>query len=407
MPAFQYTALNDKGRQKRGVLEGDNARQIRKQLREQGLIATAVEAVSEKEKKSTNNTVGLTFKQSISVAELALMTRQLATLVQAGLPLDEALTAVSQQCDKARLKSIILAIRAGVLGGKSLAESFAEYPHIFDSLYRSMVAAGETSGKLDSVLLRLADYTEQRHAIRQKTQIALLYPTILSVVAIAVVAGLLAFVVPQVVEQFVTAGQDLPRATQILIALSEGVRHFWSMALLIIIVLLIALKWALKKDNLRLIIHKQLLSIPAIGKVILGVNTARFSRTLSILISSSVPLLDALKISGKVLNNQCLRNAVTEAANRVHEGVSLNRALADTGYFPPMMIHMIANGEKSGELDTMLERIADNQDREFEMLVAMALGLFEPLLILTMGGVVLFIVIAILLPIFELNTLVG
>lgn len=406
MPAFQYTALTDKGRQKHGVLEGDNARQIRKQLRDLALVPVSVEAVSVKE-QSLQKQGGLILKRTISVAELALVTRQLATLVQAGLPLDEALTAVSQQCDKARLKNVVLAIRSAVLEGKSLAESFAEYPHIFDSLYRSMVAAGETSGGLGEVLIRLADYTEQRHALRQKTQLALLYPTILSLVAIAVVAGLLAFVVPTVVEQFSTAGQNLPMATQILIALSDAVRNFWAIALIMILLTIVAMKWALKRPNLRLLIHTKLIQTPVIGKVILGVNTARFSRTLSILISSGLPLLDALKISGRVLNNVCLQAAVAAASNSVHEGSSLNRALAETGYFPPMMLHMIANGEKSGELDNMLERIAVNQDREFEMLVAMALGLFEPLLILIMGGVVLFIVIAILLPIFELNTLVG
>lgn len=406
MPAFQYTALNEKGRQKKGVLEADNARQVRKQLREMALVPIAVDAVAETEKISQSKGA-FKLKQTISVSDLALVTRQLATLVQAGLPLDEALTAVSQQCDKTRLKNIMLAIRAGVLEGKTLADSFAEYPHIFDSLYRSMVAAGEVSGSLDGVLLRLADYTEQRHAIRQKTQLALLYPTILSFVAVAVVAGLLAFVVPQVVEQFVTAGQDLPMATQILIALSDGVRSFWLFVLVGLTLVIAGFKWASKREHLSLIIHRNLLYFPVLGKVILGINVARFSRTLSILISSGVPLLDALKISGKVLNNNCLRLAVAGAASKVHEGTSLNRALAETGYFPPMMLHMIANGEKSGELDNMLERIADNQDREFEMLVAMALGLFEPVLILAMGGVVLFIVIAILLPIFELNTLVG
>jgi len=406
MPAFQYTALNDKGNKKQGVLEGDNARQVRKQLRDLSLVPVSVEAVASKE-KSIQQAVGFAFKRGISVTELALVTRQLATLVQASLPLDEALTAVSQQCDKARLKSMMLAIRSGVLEGKSLSESFAEYPHVFDSLYRSMVASGETSGNLGGVLLRLADYTEQRQAIRQKTQIALIYPTILSVVAVAVIAGLLAYVVPQVVEQFATAGQALPGATQLLIALSDAVRDYWFHAFLLLVVIVIAMKWALKQANLRLLIHRQLLSLPVVGKVVLGVNTARFSRTLSILISSGVPLLNALEIAGKVLNNSCLQAAVVDATKRVHEGVSLNRALAQTGYFPPMMLHMIANGEKSGELDNMLERIADNQDREFEMLVAVALGLFEPLLILTMGGVVLFIVIAILLPIFELNTLVG
>ncbi|NOQ77642.1 MAG: type II secretion system inner membrane protein GspF [Methylococcaceae bacterium] len=406
MPAFQYTALNEKGRQQRGVLEGDTPRQIRKKLRDLGLVAVTVDAVSSKE-KSIQNKSGFKLKHTISVAELALVTRQLATLVQAGLPLDEALTAVAQQCDKARLKSVVLAIRGGVLEGKSLAESFSDYPHIFDSLYRSMVAAGETSGNLGEVLIRLADYTEKRHAIRQKTQIALLYPTILSVVAIAVVAGLLAFVVPNVVAQFATAGQDLPTATQILIAMSDLVINFWLVALLLIIATTVVMKWALKKASFKYLFDKQLLALPALGKVILGVNTARFSRTLSILTSSGVPLLDALTISGRVLNNVCLKAAVEDAANHVKEGSSLNRALAETGYFPPMMLHMIANGEKSGELDNMLERIADNQDREFEMLIAMALGLFEPVLILAMGGVVLFIVIAILLPIFELNTLVG
>jgi len=406
MPAFQYTALNDKGRQKRGVLEGDTPRQIRKQLRDLGLVPISVDAVASKE-NSIQAKSGFSFKRTISVAELALVTRQLATLVQAGLPLDEALTAVAQQCDKARLKSVVLAIRGGVLEGKTLAESFADYPHIFDSLYRSMVAAGETSGNLGEVLIRLADYTEKRHAIRQKTQIALLYPTILSVVAIAVVSGLLAFVVPKVVAQFATAGQSLPMATQILISLSDLVRNFWSFALLFVIAVTVFMKWALKKPGFKYRFDRQLLRLPAIGKVILGVNTARFSRTLSILTSSGVPLLDALVISGRVLNNTCLKAAVEDAANHVKEGSSLNRALAETGYFPPMMLHMIANGEKSGELDNMLERIADNQDREFEMLVAMALGLFEPILILAMGGVVLFIVIAILLPIFELNTLVG
>jgi len=406
MPAFQYTALNEKGRQQRGVLEADTLRQIRKQLRDLGLMAVNVEAVSSKEKSIQGNT-GFKLNHKISVAELALVTRQLATLIQAGLPLDEALSAVAQQCDKARLKSVVLAIRGGVMEGKTLADSFADYPHIFDSLYRSMVAAGETSGSLGEVLIRLADYTEKRHAIRQKTQIALLYPTILSFVAIAVVAGLLAFVVPNVVAQFATAGQTLPTATLILIAMSDFVRNFWLIALIIIIAITVILKWALNKDGFKYVFDKQLLALPAIGKVILGVNTARFSRTLSILTSSGVPLLDALMISGRVLNNDCLRAAVADAANHVKEGSSLNRALAETGYFPPMMLHMIANGEKSGELDDMLERIADNQDREFEMLVAMALGIFEPVLILAMGGVVLFIVIAILLPIFELNTLVG
>lgn len=407
MTAFHYEALNAKGRTRKGVLEADTPRQIRKQLRDMALVPISVEAVADNEKLSPKNSDLFQLKRGISVAELALVTRQLATLVQAGLPLDEALTAVAQQCDKPRLKSIILAVRAGVLEGNGLADSFAAYPHIFDKLYRSMVAAGESSGHLGEVLIRLADYTEQRQVLRQKTQVAMLYPSILSLVAIAVVAGLLAFVVPKVVAQFSTAGQSLPMATQLLIALSDAVRDFWVYALLMLIVVVVSLKWAMKRPVFRYRFDRLLLGIPALGKVIRGVNTARFSRTLSILTSSGVALLDALKISGRVLSNRCLQSAVTQAALHVQEGASLNRALTETGHFPPMMLHMIANGENSGQLDSMLERVASNQEREFEMLVAMALGLFEPLLILVMGGVVLFIVIAILLPIFELNTLVG
>jgi general secretion pathway protein F len=407
MAAFHYQAMNAKGRTKKGVLEADTPRQIRKQLRDMGLVPISVEAVADNEKSSQNNAAFFQLKRGISVAELALVTRQLATLVQAGLPLDEALTAVAQQCDKPRLKSIMLAVRAGVLEGNGLAESFASFPHIFDTLYRSMVAAGESSGHLGEVLIRLADYTEQRQVLRQKTQVAMLYPSILSVVAIAVVAGLLAFVVPKVVAQFSTAGQSLPMATQVLIALSDAVRDFWVYALLIITAVVVSLKWALKRPVFRYRFDRLLLRVPGLGKVVRGVNTARFSQTLSILTSSGVPLMEALKISGRVLSNTCLRTAVTQAALHVQEGASLNRALTETKHFPPMMLHMIANGENSGQLDSMLERVASNQEREFEMLVAMALGLFEPLLILVMGGVVLFIVIAILLPIFELNTLVG
>lgn len=406
MPAFQYKALDDNGRQKKGVLEGDNPKQIRKKIRELGLVPLSVESVTSRE-KSIQKTSRFSVKHTISVAELALVTRQLATLVQAGLPLDEALTAVAQQCDKARLKSVMLAIRGGVLEGKTLAESLLEYPHIFDTLYRAMVSAGEASGNLGEVLIGLADYTEKRHAIRQKTQIAMLYPAILSLVAIAVVSGLLAFVVPKVVAQFATADQALPAATQILIAISDFIRSYGLTAVVILLVLIFTIKSALKNQSFKKRFDQGLLALPLLGKVILGVNTARFTRTLSILTSSGVPLLDALVISGRVLNNLCLKEAISQAANHVKEGSSLNRALSETGYFPPMMLHMVANGEKSGELDNMLERIADNQDREFEMLVAMALGLFEPLLILAMGGVVLFIVIAILLPIFELNTLVA
>ena len=408
MGAYQYKAINEKGREKQGVLEGDTPKQVRKQLREMSLHPIHVTATATATKEAAVNiNQSFRLRRSVSVVEIALITRQLATLVQAGLPLDEALTAVAQQCDKTRIKSVVLAVRAGVLEGKGLAESFALYPQVFDTLYCSMVAAGESSGHLGEVLIRLSEYTEQRQAMRQKTKLALLYPTILSAIAVLVVAGLLAFVVPKVIEQFATAEQSLPLATQILIVISDAVKNYWALAIGIIVVAISGMKWALKDKEFRLNYHKGLLALPVIGKVELNVNVSRFSRTLSILISSGVPLLDALKIGGRVVNNICLQQAIDEAANHVHEGASLNRALSETSYFPPMMLHMITNGEKSGDLDVMLEHVATNQEREHETMVTMALGLFEPLLILSMGGVVLFIVMAILLPIFELNTLIG
>ncbi len=399
MATFQYVALNDKGREKRGLIEGDAPRQVRKQLREQGLSPVSVTPIT--------RSISSQKKYQLSIAELALITRQLATLIQSGLPLDEALSAVAQQCEKERLTGIILSVRTGVLEGKTLAESFADYPGAFDTLYCSMVAAGEDSGTLGDVLIRLSDHIEQRQALRQQTKLALLYPAILTSVAILVIAGLLAFVVPRVVEQFVTAGQALPLATRILIMVSDAVKNYWLITLVILILVGYGLKWGLKNRSFRYRFDKNLLALPFIGKVVLNVNASRFSHTLSVLISSGLPLLDALEIAGRVLNNSCLQQAISRSANHLHEGSSLHQALMETGYFPPMMLHMIANGEKSGKLGEMLEHIASNQERDHKTMLSMVLGLFEPLLILLMGGIVLFIVMAILLPIFELNSLVG
>ena len=408
MPVFNYTALNSDGKKTRGIIEADNERHVRKQLRDKQLVSLTIEASQSQKNKQSNNQGSqfFAFRKSISAQDLALFTRQLATLIQAGLPLDEALTAVSQQTQKSSNKSIILAVRNGVLEGKTLSESFALYPNVFNTLFCSMVASGESSGDLGEVLIRLADYTEKRQQLRQKSLIALLYPTILSLVAIAVVTGLLTFVVPKIISQFTTLNQDLPMATQWLILISDGIKNYGIYVLITIIILIFIFKNLLKIKHFKFQIHQLLLSLPSFGKVILGLNIARFTRTLSILLSSGVPLLEGLYISAKVLNNLCLQDAINSAAEQVHEGHSLNRALAETNYFPPIMIYMIANGEKSGELSQMLERVADNQDKEFETLMAMALGLFEPLLILAMGAIVLFIVSAVLLPIFELNTLI-
>ncbi|MCW8331064.1 type II secretion system inner membrane protein GspF [Photobacterium sp. SDRW27] len=405
MAAFEYKALDAKGRQKKGVLEGDNARQVRQQLREQGLIPIDVAQTHEQEKKKASG--AFQFRRGISTTELSLITRQLATLVQASMPLEECLKAVAEQSEKARLKNMLLAVRSRVVEGYTLSDSMAEYPHIFDQLFRAMVAAGEKSGHLDTVLNRLADYTENRQQMRSKLQQAMIYPTMLTLVAVAVVAFLLATVVPKIVDQFVQMGQQLPTITEVLLAASNFVQN-WGLAVVLVIAgSIMLLKTALKKPDFRLRWDRWVMGLPVIGKVARGLNTSRFARTLSICTSSAIPLLDGMKVASDVMTNTWVNKQVLEAADRVREGASLRVSLDQTKLFPPMMLHMIASGERSGELEQMLTRAADNQDRDFESLVNMALGIFEPLLIVAMAGIVMFIVIATLMPIIALNNMVG
>ncbi|GIU19412.1 type II secretion system protein GspF [Shewanella colwelliana] len=405
MPAFEYKALDAKGKQQKGVVEADTARHARGQLREQRLMPLEITPVVEKESKTKS--ASFSFKRGISVAELALITRQIATLVAAGLPVEEALKAVGQQCEKDRLASMVMAVRSRVVEGYSLADSMAEFPHIFDDLYRAMVASGEKSGHLEVVLNRLADYTERRQQLKSKMTQAMIYPVVLTVVAISVIAILLAAVVPQVVGQFEHMGQELPWTTQLLIASSDFIRDYGVIVLGVIVALFIAAKQLLRSPANRMKFDAALLVMPVIGRVSKGLNTARFARTLSILTASSVPLLDAMRIASEVLMNVKVRAAVEEATARVREGTSLGAALANTKLFPPMMLYMITSGEKSGQLEQMLERAADNQDREFESNVNIALGVFEPLLVVSMAAVVLFIVLAILQPILELNNMIS
>lgn len=406
MPAFEYKALDVKGKQLKGVIEADTARHARSQLRDQRMMPLEILPVTEKEAKAKSSGFAL-FKRGISVAELALITRQIATLVAAGLPIEESLKAVGQQCEKDRLASMIMAVRSRVVEGYSLADSLAEFPHIFDDLYRAMVASGEKSGHLEVVLNRLADYTERRQQLKSKLQQAMIYPIVLTLVAIGVISVLLAAVVPKVVGQFEHMGAELPATTRFLIAASDFVQNYGLFLVLAVVMLFVMFQRMLKSAAFRMKYHSFLLSMPVIGRVSKGLNTARFARTLSILSASSVPLLDGMRIASEVLQNVRVRAAVDDATARVREGTSLGAALTNTKLFPAMMLYMIASGEKSGQLEQMLERAADNQDREFEGNVAIALGVFEPMLVVSMAGVVLFIVMAILQPILALNNLIS
>lgn len=404
MAAFSFAALDHDGKEQRGVLEADSSRQVRQLLRDRGLAPLRIEPAVKPQARGARSGPG--GGPGLRVAELALITRQLATLLQAAMPLEEALGAVSRQAEKQKVSNIVLSVRSKVMEGHSLAGSMGEFPVAFPGLYRATVAAGEHSGHLDLVLSRLADYSESAHASRQKVQLALLYPVLLLLVAIAIVSGLMAFVVPKVVDVIVGQGQELPLLTRGLIGLSHFVTHWGWLVVIAGGLLAAAVRRALRDEALRLRWHRRLLRLPLLGRLSRGSNSARFAGTLSILINSGVPLVEALEISGAVLSNQWLRRAVEEATQQVKEGSALHRALERCGYFPPMMISMIASGEVSGSLDTMLERVAQSQQREFDNIIATVLGVFEPAMLLFMGGAVLLIVVAILQPIFSLNQLI-
>lgn len=405
MGAFEYTAVDPSGRERKGVLEGDTARQVRQLLRDQSLLPVTVNEVANQERKQQR--VSLTVRRGVSAADLSLMTRQLATLVHSGLPLDESLQAVSEQTEKPRIKSVLLGVRAKVLEGHALADGLADFPRVFPELYRATVAAGEQSGHLDTVLERLADYTESREQLRSRTLNAMLYPVLLFVVCTAIVFLLLTFVVPKIVKQFETSKAELPFLTKALISISDFARDWgWLVILVAGLGIWLFMRW-LRNPAARRRFHAVLLRLPLLGKVVRGTNTARFARTLATLTSSAVPVLEALRISGEVVTNLPMRDAVQEAAARVREGAAIGRSLAASRMFPPMMIHLIASGETSGDLETMLDRAATNQEREMDSILGTFVGLLGPLMILVMGGFVLLIVLAMLLPIFQLNQLIA
>jgi general secretion pathway protein F len=409
MSAFEYVVLDDKGRERKGVAEGDTAKQVRQNLRDKGLIPLQIHAASQKEQTSTvpgKNRSSSLFQRGISTTELALITRQLATLVQAALPLDEALAAVASQSEKQRIKSMVFAVRARVLEGHTLAAGLSEFPKVFSDLYCATVDAGEKSGHLDTVLERLADYTENQQELQGKVRQALIYPAFLSVFAVAIVIFLMTNIVPQVVSVFEDIGQDLPNLTKTLIAISDFVIAYGVYMLFVVIAIIIGVRALLKKPAYRERYHLLLFKIPLIQKLVRGLNTALFTRTFSILTGSGVTVIESMRISAQVVVNLPMRKAILEATERVREGSGIKVALDQSKLFPPMTLQLIASGENSGNLEEMLDRAATQLEREQVTLIAYIVGIFEPVIILTMGILVLMIVLGILLPIFDLNQLV-
>lgn len=401
MAAWDFVAIDASGREQRGVLEGDSARQIRQALRERSLLPVKVEPVRDTPKRERS-----WFAPRISTTDVALLTRQLATLVRAALPLEEALLAVSQQNEKPAVQRVVAAVRAKVIEGETLAGALRGFPRVFPEIFCATIAAGEQSGKLDSVLERLAEYTESRDQLRQRILGALLYPIVLTFMCIAVISGLLTFVVPKVVTVFESSNASLPLLTQLLLSLSAGLRIAGPWLLLALVIgTIVFLRW-IRAPEARRRVDALLLRLPLFGKLTRGFNTARFTRTFSILTGSAVPVLEALRIAAAVISNLPMREAVTAAAERVREGAPIGRSLAASRLFPPMTVHLISSGESSGRLEEMLSRAADNQERELDGMLTGLVGLLGPLLIVGMGLIVLVIVFAMLMPIFEMNTLV-
>jgi len=405
LAAYEYTALDASGRQTKGVLEADSGRQIRQLLRDQGLVPLVVEAAAEQARRQP----GLSWqwlRRGMSALDQALFTRQLATLIAAGLPIEESLKAVAQQTEKRHVSAIVMGIRSRVLEGRSLAASLADFPNTFSELYRSTVSAGEQSGHLDRVLANLADYTERMFDSRRNVEMALFYPCVLFLLALAIVGALLVYVVPDIVRVFENTGQDLPLLTAALISLSAFVRSYAWLLLAAAVGIGFFVRWLFRQPDFRLEWDRRQLATPLVRRFTRAANSARYASTLSILTQSGVPLVDAMNIAGHVVSNRWLRRRLGEATQRVSEGASLRTALDGVGHFPPMLLHMVASGEASGELDTMLGKVADYQQKELERMVTTLVRMFEPTMLLLMGGLVMLIVLAILMPILSMNQLV-
>ena len=410
MAAFEYTAIDARGRQKKGIEEGDSSRQVRQTLRDRGLSPMSVVHASARARNGESQASGrmhFSLRRTLAPLELALFTRQLATLIAAGLPVEESLYTIARQTDKRRISAMVVNVRAQVLEGHSLAAALGEYPGAFAPMYRSTVAAGEQSGYLHAVLDNLADHTEQRFESMRDVQMALFYPILLFVVSIAIISGLMIYVVPQIVGVFERTGNELPLLTSTLIEVSQFLRrYFWLLAIAAGSIVLL-LRWLLAQPDFRLAWDRRKLSLPIVGKLVRSGNASRYASTLAILSTSGVPLVEAMHIATEVITNRALKRRLADAVERVSEGSSLRAALEAVRYFPPMLLHMVASGEASGQLDAMLAKVADYQQKELTRKVTTLVQLFQPLMLLFMAGLVLMIVLAILVPILSMNQLVS
>lgn len=405
MAAFRYEALDSEGRTARGVIEADGLRQARARMRELGLVVIKVSAVTQAT-LHTGSGQRWRLRRGISSSQLSMITRQLATLLEAGLTLEYSLSALIEQSEEESVRQILAGVRSELLAGHTLAQAMGQYQTVFPDIYRALIKAGEASGELGHVMLRLADYTESRQVLRQKVVLAFVYPAIVTVVALLVVLGLLVYVVPQVVSVFQQSHQTLPLLTRMMIGLSSALQVSWLYLLIALFGAGFFVRTLLRREEIRYQWHLRLLRLPMLGRLVRGLNTARMASTLAILAGSGVPLLASLQAAAGVVTNMPMRRALEDASKKVREGVTLSRALAVSGLFPPILVHLIASGESSGKLGAMLDRAATQQEQEIGNYTSVLTSLLEPVLILVMGGVVLTIVLAILMPIIEMNQMV-
>jgi general secretion pathway protein F len=409
MPVYAYRGLNEAGRSVGGIIDADNPKGARLKLRRSGVFPTEVteQAADRPQVVAARPAfdVRAVFER-VSPQDLALMTRQLATLVGAGLPLIDCLGALIEQVDSPRQKRILSQVREHVVGGGTLADGLKVHPGVFTDLYVNMVRAGEASGALDIVLLRLAEYTERSAQLRGKVRAALTYPTFMGCFAVGILFFLLSYVVPKITRIFEETQQSLPAITVVLLGLSGFAREYWWVVLGLVIGAAVALRLSVRTPTGRLRFDRATLRVPYVGKLLKKVALARFARTLATLLQGGIPLLQSLDIVKNVVNNMVLRNAIEDGRTSIREGQSIAEPLRRSGLFPPLLVHMIAVGEKSGELEAMLARAADAYDNEVEASVTALSSIIEPVIIIFMGGIVMFIVLAIMLPIFELNQLV-
>ena len=406
MPAFSYVAVDAEGRTRRGVVEAEAPRQARAGLRSAGLVPIEVTAVDSETAAPGTRRLFAPARLRLRAAELALLTRRFAMLLEAGLTVEQCLDALIEQAQSESTKRILAAVRAEVLSGQPLAASFERYPSSFPEIYRALVRAGEHSGELAGVMASLADYLERRQATRQSAGLALLYPAIVAAVALFIVLGLLTYVVPQVVEVYAQSRQSLPLLTRMLLWTSGALQGKLWFAAGLLVVAAVALRLAYRRESFRKSWHARVLRMPLLGPLTLGIDTARLASSLAILAGGGVPLLQALAAGARVVRNLALREAVEQAQQRVREGTSLHRALSAAGVFPPIFIHLVASGEASGRLAHMLAQAGRQQEVENDARIRLLTGILEPALILGMGALVLLIVLAILLPIIEMNQLI-